>query len=227
MIAALFVQPNGCYVGLPDVDPWTAERDARTYAGPWPVVAHPPCERWGAMALGGSRRDGGRAKALGDDGGCFATALASVRRWGGVLEQPAGSRAFAAFALAAPPRAGGWVPADPFGYTCCVEQGHYGHPARKATWLYASGVELPELAWGPSARPAPPLPAWVRRPQKGATAEQQRARRAYLAEHARQTGKVWCCPEMLNKSQRAATPLSFRNLLLSIARSARAKRGAA
>jgi hypothetical protein len=47
VIAALYVETGGCYYGLPDVDPWDLARDARTYAGPWPVVAHPPCERWG------------------------------------------------------------------------------------------------------------------------------------------------------------------------------------
>ena len=29
MIAALYVQKNGCYFGLPDVDPWDEERDAQ------------------------------------------------------------------------------------------------------------------------------------------------------------------------------------------------------
>lgn len=46
MIAALFVATGGCYFGLPEVDPWDEKRDARLYAGPWPVVAHPPCARW-------------------------------------------------------------------------------------------------------------------------------------------------------------------------------------
>ena len=49
-IAALYVQKNGCYFGLPDVDPWDEERDARLYAGPHPVVAHPPCARWCRLA---------------------------------------------------------------------------------------------------------------------------------------------------------------------------------
>lgn len=53
MIAALYVARGGCYFGLPDVDPWGEERDARKYAGPWPVVAHPPCERWGRYWGGG------------------------------------------------------------------------------------------------------------------------------------------------------------------------------
>ena len=39
MIAALFVESGGCYCGLPNVDPWPIERDARAYFGPWPVVA--------------------------------------------------------------------------------------------------------------------------------------------------------------------------------------------
>jgi len=42
MIAALYVQTGGSYYGLSDVDPWGEARDARLYAGPHPVVAHPP-----------------------------------------------------------------------------------------------------------------------------------------------------------------------------------------
>ena len=47
MIAALYVESRGVYAGLPDVDLWDRDRDARIYAGPWPVVAHPPGARWG------------------------------------------------------------------------------------------------------------------------------------------------------------------------------------
>src|SRR3546814_9884059 len=33
------------------------------------------------------------------------------------------------------------------GFTCCVEQGWYGHRARKATWLYVNGFIPPLLKW--------------------------------------------------------------------------------
>src|SRR6201999_4599327 len=152
MIAALYVATNGCYFGLPDVDPWDEKRDAKLYAGPHPVIAHPPCERWGRFWAGSPMMVArGIRKRKGDDGGTFAAALAAVRKWGGVLEHPAGSGAWAAFGLTAPPPAGGWVGADGFGggWTCCVEQGNYGLKARKPTWLYAHGVrELPSLVWG-------------------------------------------------------------------------------
>lgn len=52
MVAALYVEPNGIYFGLPNVDPWDIYRDARTYPGPWPVVAHPPCKRNRVGTLG-------------------------------------------------------------------------------------------------------------------------------------------------------------------------------
>ena len=99
-IAALYVETGGVYYGLPDVDPWDAERDARLYAGPWPVVAHPPCQKWCQLApLNASRIDG---YVVGDDGGCFVSALESVRRFGGVLEHPAESYAWPAFDLPRP-----------------------------------------------------------------------------------------------------------------------------
>lgn len=202
MIAALFVQRGGCYFGLPDVDPWDEARDARLYPGPWPVVAHPPCERWGRYWNGGPSARVRRNK--GDDAGCFASALASVRRWGGVLEHPEASAAWAAFGLKTPPRWGGWHVADFHGgWTCCVEQGAYGHQARKATWLYANGVELPSLKWGAAEGD-------FFRLDEGFHSTEERAR-------AVKTGII----QRLSKKQRAATPAPFRDLLLSIARSAR------
>lgn len=202
MIAALFVQTRGVYFGLPDVDPWDEKRDARLYAGPWPVVAHPPCERWGRYWHGGpnSVRFPRERREKGDDGGCFAAALSAVRRWGGVLEHPEASSAWSAFGLMTPPRWGGWVMSDWFGaagWTCCVEQGNYAHRARKATWLYAVVPNPPPLVWGKSS----------------ATAKLDEGFHSAVERRA--------AVERLSKGERLATPLPFRDLLLSIARSAR------
>src|SRR5690606_31676262 len=148
---ALFVMADGPYSGLPGVECWDEARDARMYAGPWPIVAHPPCERWGRYWDGGPsrRRRGLPPLKLGDDGGCFAAALAAVRKWGGgVLEHPAESHAWEHFGLMPPRVRGGWSVADwEGGWTCEVDQGQYEHRARKATWLYACGVDLPPLNW--------------------------------------------------------------------------------
>lgn len=202
-VAALYVARGGVYFGLPDVDPWDEARDARLYNGPWPVIAHPPCERWGRYWHGGPSAKVRRVK--GDDGGCFAAALASVRRWGGVLEHPEASAAWATFGLKTPPKSGGWISAgmhDP-GWTCCVEQGHYGHRARKATWLYAVGVELPVLRWGRSAG--------ERLDEGFHSSDERRAARAAGRKPRRR----------LSKKENAATPIPFRDLLLSMARTAR------
>lgn len=88
MIAALFVQKDGAYFGLPDVDPWDETRDARKYDGPHAVVAHPPCQLWVNFAALNFKRYGGEHNRPGNDGGCFASALASVRRWGGCWSIP-------------------------------------------------------------------------------------------------------------------------------------------
>jgi len=144
MIAALYVQTNGCYFGLPDVDPWDEKRDARLYAGPWAVVAHPPCERWGRYWRGGP----------------------SVR-----------------------------VP---------KKKGDDGHRARKATWLYANHVELPSLNWGRAAVDFVRIDAGFH-----SKAERRAAVRRGVIER-------------LSKTQRIATPLPFRDLLIGIARSATA-----
>jgi hypothetical protein len=144
MIAALFVQENGCYFGLPEVDPWPESRDARLYPGPWPVVAHPPCQLWVNFAALNFKRYGGEHNRPGNDGGCFASALASVRRWGGVLEHPAGSNAWATHGLTAP-RGRGWQACGDGEWVAEVWQSAYGHRARKRTWLYAVTPAPPRL----------------------------------------------------------------------------------
>ena len=199
LIAALFVATGGVYYGISDVDPWDIIRDARTYPGPYPVVAHPPCERWGRYWSGGPSA---RVRCIkGDDNGCFAAALASVRRWGGILEHPEASHAWNAYELRKPPRSGGWVRADVHGgWTCCVEQGHYGHLARKATWVYAVGVALPSLRWGPSQ-------GGLRMDEGFHSAEERR--------RAVRTGIV----QRLSHKQRLSTPIPFRDVLLTIVRS--------
>lgn len=203
MIAALYVETDGAYFGMPDVDPWDEARDARKYAGPWPVVAHPPCQRWGRF-WGGNPTQQPRLK-LGDDNGCFTAALSAVRKCGGVLEHPEASHAWAAHGLNRPPKSGGWVSAGFCGgWTCCVEQGHYGHLSRKATWLYAHGVELPELVWGKSR-------AALRVAGAGFHSKAERDAARSLGHHTHQ---------QLPMKLRNATPPEFRDVLLAIARSA-------
>ena len=140
-VAALYVDLNGVYAGLDNVDLWDETRDARLYTGPWPVVAHPPCARWSIMGLCRGYGDG-------DDGGCFAAALEAVRHFGGVLEHPRHSLAWRQFELPRP-AAYGWTRSlTDNGWTCEIDQAWYGHRANKLTWLYYVGPTPPPLAWG-------------------------------------------------------------------------------
>lgn len=146
MIAALFVREGGPYFGIEGIDPWPEARDARGYCGPHPVIAHPPCQRWGALASVNYARWGGDHNRPGNDGGCFESALASVRKWGGVLEHPAKSRAFKEYGLPKPV-CGSWLSTPCGGWVTEVWQSAYGHKANKATWLYVHGTTPPELNW--------------------------------------------------------------------------------
>jgi len=191
MIAALYVEAGGIYNRLLGSEAcWDEGRDARGYPGPFPVVAHPPCERWGRYAP----RYGG----IGKDEGCFKAALGALSRWGGVLEHPAGSLAWAHYGLRAPRAGQGWIgagPAWPGLLTCSVEQGHYGHRARKPTWLlYSGSAPPPELIWGPSVAAIGPRPG-----------------RDPIRE--RRTGAV----QRMCRAERRRTPEPFARLLISMA----------
>lgn len=196
MIAALFVLEDGPYSGLRDVDAWGIIRDARTYPGPHKVIAHPPCERWGRYWSGGpSARV---RKKLGDDDGCFKSAVQSVRIFGGCLEHPEASHAFREFNLPIPSWTGGWTSPDIHGgRSCCVAQGHYGHLARKMTWLYGVRIDFRELKWGPSKNGL--------RLDEGFHSKEERQRAI----------KTGVC-QRLSARQRKLTPIPFRNLLIDL-----------
>jgi len=193
-VAALYVQEGGAYFNLEGVDPWPESRDARLYAGPWPAVAHPPCARWCRMAGMVEARWGHKK---GDDGGTFAAALASVREFGGVLEHPAYTDAWARFSLP-PPTRGGWTRNlyGP-GWVTEVSQSAYGHRARKRTWLYAVTDCPPALDWS-----EPPAQAWCGWGDYDRYRERDR----------------------LGKKECNASPVAFRDALLSLARSSQGVR---
>ena len=207
MISALYVQTNGCYFNLDGVDPWDEAKDAREYNGPYPVVAHPPCQRWGKFWAGQPLfiKQTGIRKVKGDDNGCFEAALNSVRKWGGILEHPWQSHAWPHFNLEVPKRTGGWIKADECGgYTCCVEQGRYGHYARKPTLLYAVGTDLPELDWGKSEMRLDP-----------SVVERMGLNRA------KRLGEVAAKGGGTNSTPRIHTPKAFQDLLINIVKTTR------
>ena len=201
-IAALYVETDGAYFGVAGVDPWDENRDARSYKGPHPVVAHPPCQRWGRYWHGAPNNP--HQFRLGEDCGCFAAALTAVRNYGGVLEHPAHSKAWGFFGLTKPEPGKGWVEADEFGgWTCYVEQGHYGHMSRKPTWLYAAKVDLPQLDWSKGEQRIHPV-----------------ALERHGYEKARRIGMMAMVGGKDKTKIRNATPQEFRDILLAIAKSA-------
>lgn len=219
-VQALFVdssEEHGIYPRLLGAERcWGVERDARSYPGPDPVVAHPPCARWSRLAPSVFARTGKEAHRPawlgGTDDGCFASALASVRRFGGVLEHPAGSHAWAAHGLGPPetrksdlyceardPQGDGWCEVRHLNglhyWVCEVWQSAYGHPARKRTWLLYCGARPPfELRWD-------------RQPGTHVVAGDSSKRRSIGAS----------APPRLTSRENLATPLAFAEELIRLA----------
>lgn len=124
-VVALYIDRRGPYPSLV-VECFDEARDAKTYEGPWPVVAHPPCGPWGSLRGLCTRQD----KSAGPHG------VEMVRTYGGVLEHPAHSRLFRACGMPFP-----WELPDQWGgRTYDLNQVSWGHKCAKATWLYVVGV---------------------------------------------------------------------------------------
>lgn len=136
-VAVLFARRDSVYKALPGCDVYDADRDARTFTGGLPVVAHPPCRGWGRL------RQFSLASA--EEKGLGPWAVEQVRSWGGVLEHPAESSLFNECRLPHPLE----FPDEFGGFSLAIRQFHWGHRAEKETWLYIVGCS-------PSAIPAMP-----------------------------------------------------------------------
>jgi len=182
---------DSIYKSFDNVECYDIEKNARTFDFSCPVVAHPPCQLWGAMASVNYARWGGAHNKPGNDGGLFKFALDAVNICGGVLEHPAKSKAWDKYNLLKP-RGAGWQQ-DVFtgAWVCEVWQSAYGHRANKATWLYCVGNPLP--------------------------AKWERVKGFYQVGFYDQRGKEANKPT-LPKREANATPVEFARFLISIAR---------
>src|SRR5262245_56004291 len=85
------------------------------------------------------------------------------------------------------------------GWSCYVEQGRYGHVAKKATWLYAVDCELPSLRWGHV--PDTDARVWV----------------SWCGNNTR--GNPRGSRPRVGRDRAARTPDEFRDVLIDMARS--------
>lgn len=127
MVTILFARRDSVYKALPNCDVWDVDRDALTWRGGTPVVAHPPCRIWGRLSAFAKAPESEKMTAF--------FAVNAVRRWGGVLEHPAYSKLWKAAGLPLPGSVDDWG-----GFTISVPQFWWGHRAEKWTWLYICGL---------------------------------------------------------------------------------------
>lgn len=154
-VAVLFARKDSIYKTLPGTDVYDIERDALTWPGGCPVVAHPPCRAWASLRHCAKPRPGEKDLAI--------WAIRQVQEWGGVLEHPLRSTLWPYAGLPEPGRI------DAFGgFTLPVNQHWWGHRAEKATRLYICGVSPREIPLIPIRleRPTHTVGLWSGRDRK-------------------------------------------------------------
>lgn len=190
MIAVLFARADSNYKKIAGCDVWDEQRNALSWAGGCPVVAHPPCRAWGQLRKLANPRPGEKELAL--------FAVEQVRRFGGVLEHPKNSTLWPEAGL---PEVG---QVDEFGgWTLPIFQSWWGHRAEKATKLYIVGC-LP--------RDLPPMPLILGEATHVCGASGRRVGGGRL----RKGDKGWR-PE-ITKAEREHTPQALAEWLVEVAR---------
>lgn len=131
-VAVLFARADSIYKTMSGCDVYDIQRDAMTFAGGAPVVAHPPCRAWGRLRQFAKPRPNEKQLAL--------WAVDQVRANGGVLEHPATSLLWQEKPLPEPGYFDAWG-----GWTLVISQWWWGHKADKLTRLYICGAKPGQL----------------------------------------------------------------------------------
>lgn len=129
LVAILCASRNSIYKTMPCVDVFDAKRNARTFNGGMPVVAHPPCRAWSAFCSH-------QAKPLPGEKELGLWCCEQLRGCGGVLEHPAHSRLFSEANLPLP----GDGIVDGL-WSMRVNQSWWGDSRTKNTWLCFSKID--------------------------------------------------------------------------------------
>lgn len=192
-IAVLFARRDSLYKSLPGCDVYDEDRNALTWPGGSPLIAHPPCRAWGALSHFAKPVPGEKELAL--------WAVDQVRQWGGALEHPVASRLWPAKELPAPGRVdrfGGW--------TLAVDQDWWGHRAQKRTKLYIVGVD---------PRDVPVMPFKIEEPSHVVAQA-----RSLPGGSRKVKGAQGWRPEV-SKAERERTPPDFARWLVDLVRRCR------
>lgn len=116
-ISVLCTSKNSIYNEL-GLETYDQKRDARTYNGSGPIIAHPPCRAWSAhMSHFAKPLPGEKSLAL--------FCLRKIAKNGGVLEHPANSKFFEQYNLHQDIRF----------KIIEIHQSWFGYPTTKRTWL--------------------------------------------------------------------------------------------
>lgn len=186
-VAVLFVHPRSYYKLMPNCRTYGLPiADVRLYAGGMPIVAHPPCRAWSCLKAFAKPPPGERRLAI--------WSILQARRNGGVVEHPKGSGLWKVMKLPKP----GEFPDQWGGWTIEVDQFHWGHKARKTTWLYIVGTKI-----------LPPIP---RRTGEPTHVVDRPGRHRKLERPNSAAKKPW-----LTHDERQLTPPEFAKWLVAVA----------
>lgn len=79
-VAVLFARKDSIYKTMPECDVYDIERNALTFPGGLPIIAHPPCRSWGRLKFFSNGDHKEKQLAI--------WAVRQIRKNGGVLEHP-------------------------------------------------------------------------------------------------------------------------------------------
>ncbi len=134
-VAILCAAKKTAYRDIPGLEIYDEARDARTFQGGMPVVAHPPCRYWLPHGFGTIARAAVTPEKIKAEKELGFLCVKHVLECGGILEQPARSLLWKEGGLPVPGLA-----QSPDSFALHVWQAWWGMPVKKGTWLYFRGI---------------------------------------------------------------------------------------